>query len=426
MGSFPFWKVAAAIAVGGAGAIALWQLIVKLYPVLAILGTGLLIAYLLDPALDRLQRRGWSRGRAVWGVTVLAALVVMVVAGAVLPLLVGQLQGAAKHWPQHVAGVEALYTKALASISTTVERRFPNVAVMPFLDAKLENAGTWLAENVPRVLLWLSDKLARSLSVIGVSFLVAVVCFHFMMVIDPMREQLGGLLSVHDRAEAVQVDRQINVMLGQYLRGMALTCLVVAIANGLLLMLVGAFLGSEYGLLIGVLAGVGYFIPWLGTAGSSLTAAFLGYVTADHHVVIAALAGFGCVIVVNQLSDTFIQPRIVGRRVGLHPLVVILALLAGWALGGIWGMILATPTAAALKIVLCRWLPICEEPAEAPARRKHLRLDMGELARQIVALYRPLAGRIRSTVSGDQAEPAEAAPEAGQQAGQQAGDDLPG
>jgi len=405
-----FWRLAGAIALGGAGAIVLWSLLVRLYPTIAIFAAGFLIAYLLDPALDKLEKRGWSRVKAVWAVALPVALAVTVAGVGVLPVLVGQLQTAASHWPQYVDGAQVLYDRGWKGFSDILQLYSPDVTVMPYLGAKVDSIGDWAVEKVPQLLLWVSDQLARSLSVLGVVLLVAVVALHFMMVIDPLRRQVASVLSPGEVAEVAEVDQKINLMLGQYLRGMALTSLAVAIATGVVLQVIGVFLGSEYGLLIGALAGIGYAIPWLGAAVTCVTAGFLGYVTADHHAVIAAVAGLATVLVVNQASDTLIMPSIVGRRIGLHPLAVIFALLAGYALLGIWGMILATPLAAALKIVLCRWLPICEEPAEAPPRRKHLTLDISALLRQIAGAVQPLARRIEEKIaegSKQEAEPEE-------------------
>jgi predicted PurR-regulated permease PerM len=427
MASSSFWRLAGAIALGGAGAIALWQLLVKLYPTLVVLAAGLLIAYLLDPALDRLERRGWSRARAVWSVSLLVALVAMIAAAALVPLLVGQLQTAASNWPDYVAGAQRLFDTAWQAISGYLQERFPDLSLMPYLDLKVTDAGTWAANRMPGVLLWISDRLARSLSLLGLVLLVALVAFHFMMIIDPVRRQIGEMLSADGRAEADRVDRQISVMLGQYLRGLAVACLLVAILTGGLLQVTGAILGSEYGLLIGALAGVGYAIPWVGPGVSACAAAFLGYVTADHHAALAALLGLAIVLVVNQASDTLLMPSIVGRRVGLHPLAVIFALLAGYALAGIPGMIVATPTAAALKIVLCRWLPVLEEPEEAPPRRKRLTVDVGALVEQVRDLLGPITRRIQDTFTQppqpDPDQPPGAPPESAQQDAERGGAD---
>ncbi len=397
MERWSFSKVTAAIALGGAGAFALWQLLARLYPVIVILGAGLLIAYLLDPALDRLERRGWSRQRAVWAVTAVVALAVIVAGSVGLPIVIRELQLAADNWPDYAASADQLCERAENALEGYLRRHFPTVDIMPYLDAKLDEAGAWAAEHIPEILVWASDRLARSLSLLGVVLIVAAVAFQFMMVLEPMRRQVSGLLSADGKAEVAELDREINVMLGQYLRGLALTCVTVGIATAVLLEIVGAFTASEYGVLIGALSGIIYVVPWLGTALSAAAAGLFGYVTADHHALIAGAAGLAVVLLVNQLSDSFVMPRIVGRRIGLHPLVVFFALLAGYNLGGVWGTILATPVAAALKIVLCRWLPICEEAAEAPPRRKRLTVNMRALAEQITGAFRPIARRIQNT-----------------------------
>jgi hypothetical protein len=101
-----------------------------------------------------------------------------------------------------------------------------------------------------------------------------------------------------------------------------------------------------------------YLVPWLGASLTNLTAVIICYVTAAHDPVLAAVCALVAMSSINFLCDNIITPRIVGREVGLHPLVIIFALLAGFQLLGIVGMIVATPMAASIKIILSRWLPL--------------------------------------------------------------------
>jgi predicted PurR-regulated permease PerM len=115
-------------------------------------------------------------------------------------------------------------------------------------------------------------------------------------------------------------------------------------------------LGFPYWLLLGVMVGVGYAIPYFGLAVATVVA-----------VLVAALAGpvgwvkiaifVAGIVGLNLMGDYLLAPRLVGRKVGLHPLAVIFALLSGGALLGVLGMILAVPVAASVKVILCQAYP---------------------------------------------------------------------
>ena len=166
-------------------------------------------------------------------------------------------------------------------------------------------------------------------------------------------------------------------MLGQYLRGMFLTCFGISLTNALLLQVVGFAFGTQFSLLLGALSGVAYLVPYLGMLTAVVVTGLLAYFTAAHHAWLAAGLSIGVILVLNQVFDSLVMPRIVGRKVGLHPLAIVLALLAGGTLLGIWGMILATPLAATIKIILAQWVPVAATVPDVPEEKQPLVLDFG-------------------------------------------------
>jgi predicted PurR-regulated permease PerM len=201
------------------------------------------------------------------------------------------------------------------------------------------------------------------------------------------------------------VDRKITYMLGQYLRGMALTCLGMAACDTVLLQIVGWSLGTQFSLLLGALAGVAYLIPYLGMLVATVTAGLLAYLTAQHHPWLAAGLSVGIILAVNQVFDSLLMPRIVGRKVGLHPLVVILALLSGGALLGIWGMIVATPLAATVKIILAQWVPVIATVPDVPEEKQPLVLDLGGFLARTWGAVRTAGQRLEGVILPSAASP---------------------
>ncbi len=370
-------QIVSAVFVGIVAAAGFCVLVVRLYPVLWMLGVALLIAYVLDPLLSRLQKSGWTRAQAVWFVLLSAVLLFSILAAVVVPQLVGQAQRAAHNWNDYSQRAQAIFENYRAQLEAYIQAHYPGISIAPFLDEKIAQFNEWFAGALPTALTWLSKQLVSSVLVIGVALLVTLMTFHFMMVLEPFRRTIANLFG-SGRQTVRELDREVTAMLGQYVRGLVTTCATIAVVTAILLTIVGFVFGTDYGLLIGLLAGVSYVIPLVGPGSAGVLAAFLGYFTADHHAVLAMIVSAFVIWLTNQMGDLLLMPNIVGRRVGLHPLVIITALLCAFKLWGVGGMLIATPTAASLKIILARWLPIQGvEHGAPPPKDKPLLLDVG-------------------------------------------------
>jgi predicted PurR-regulated permease PerM len=365
----------AAVFLGVLAGIAAWYLLQRLYPVLVMAGVGFALAYLLDPLLHRLEKRGWARGQAV-AVVAVGFLVVLAVGPYIVALLVGQVSTVVHDWQTYQDKVE---TWVNSGVVPYLKDRFPNQAsqIDAHLATQVQNGQAWLQAHATAALGVVSTALLRSMRLLGYTFVTLFIALWAMMVIDPIRRRFTLLFSEHEAAALRTVDRQVTYMLGQYLRGMFLTCVGIALTDALLLQIPAIIFGTKFSLLLGALAGLAYLVPYVGMATTVVVTGLLAGFTADHSSLAAALMSVVVIIAVNQCFDLLVMPRIVGRKVGLHPLAIVLALLAGGALAGIWGMILATPLAATLKIILAQWVPVVATVPDVPEEKQPLVLDLG-------------------------------------------------
>ncbi len=374
--SGPRWgALFTAVFCGVLAGIAAWFLLLRLYPVIVVAAIGFALAYLFDPLLDRLETRGWSRGKAVGAVAVGFVVVLGIAGGLVVPLLVGQVRGVVENWPTYNQEIQELLS--VEQITPLLEKYFPREQITPYLEEQQRKAQDWLAAQLPRALGWVSSAVVRSTTGLGYVFITLIVALYAMMVLDPFRRRFEALFSERGAVALATVDRRVTYMLGQYLRGMFLTCVGIIVANALLLQIVGFAFGTQFSLLLGALTGVAYLVPYLGMLTAVVVTGLLAYLTAAHDAWVAVALSVGVILAVNQVFDSLVMPRIVGRKVGLHPLVIILALLAGGTLLGIWGMILATPLAATIKIILAQWVPVVATVPAVPEDKQPLVLDLG-------------------------------------------------
>ncbi|MGD8239868.1 MAG: AI-2E family transporter, partial [Armatimonadota bacterium] len=411
--SRPAPTTAIAVFLGGILAVALCVVLYKVRAIFLPFIIGLFIAYVLDPALDYMEGRGLSRSAAVWTVSGMAVVVLVIVALLVVPVVVGQVQSLARNFGDHVERIQSLYDagtqwvlavadpqaaandeklqgatggdndrasaipagasikqlghsvslaepdEALATANdlrlqqdedisenvrgetdqrvadVIVRETAENVPVAKRLGALFDEATASVSRVVPTALRKVGSFLLGSLSSLLVVVLVPIIAFHFLKEFDPFRAAVVRLVPERRRDDFRAITRQVNAMLGSYLRGLTAVCVLVAIASTAMLYVLSLLFGMEYALVIGLVTGLTYAVPYIGATLAAVAAGVFGYATADHHALLCGGLAVGLQIVINQIFDSIIMPRIVGHKVGMHPLLVIFALMAGFELWGI-------------------------------------------------------------------------------------------
>jgi predicted PurR-regulated permease PerM len=315
-------------------AIALWLVRDVLLPFVL----GMAIGYLLDPLVERLERRGVSRAAAA-AVMVVTAYAIGIAAILVLaPLLVRQSIDLASKLPA--------YTRAAYD------------ALSPLLHQVLATSGSAHAgdvvstavQHVTQLLEPLATRLVGGgLAVVNVLFLLAItpiVAFYLLRDWPKLVAEIDGWLP-RDHADTIRAQaRAIDAVLAGFARGTAIVCATLALYYAIALTVVGL----ESGLAIGLVAGAVSFVPYLGTLGGATVA--IGVAAFQFWPQWERVAVVSGIFVVGQLlNDYVLTPNLVGDKVGLHPLWVLFALLAGGALLGFAGVVIAVPVAAVIGVL---------------------------------------------------------------------------
>lgn len=306
---------------------------------------GMAVAYLLDPLVDKLEARKLSRTLAT--LVVLGAFLVVAVALLVVIVPVAVAQGAAfaANVPGYVDQLRELFEPLAAQLRAAVSaedvERLRDAAGTHAIDA-----AKWLG----RVLggLW-SGGLAV-LNVLSLVLIMPLVAFYQLHEWDRIVAWVDGLLPRYAADDIRGIARDIDGRLAGFVRGQATVCLVLGTIYAVGLSLIGL----DFGLLIGLGAGVISFIPYLGTFVGLAVGLGLALAQFDSWLSIGLVAAvFG----VGQVLEGYVlTPRLVGGKVGLHPAWVLFALMAGGALFGFTGVLLALPAAAAIGVVVRYWL----------------------------------------------------------------------
>ncbi len=329
---YRFWLVSLAAALG-----VLYLLRGVLLPFVA----GLAIAYFLDPLADRLERLGLSR---IWATTVIT-LVFFVLALAGLAVLLPVLETQVVAFAQRVPGYVDTVGQRLDPVLSELRHRLSPADLERLRASAGGYAGTamsWLA-GVVRGLL--SGGLAV-VNVLSLIFITPIVTFYMLRDWDRMVAKVNGWLPREHADTIRQQVKEINRTLSGFVRGQATVCLALGAFYGLGLSLVGL----DLGLIIGLLSGVFSFVPYLGTISGFAAGIGLGFAQSQDWHLPAMVAG---VFLAGQmLEGNVLTPKLVGDKVGLHPVWVMFALLAGAGLFGFVGILLAVPVAAVVGVLV--------------------------------------------------------------------------
>lgn len=316
--------------------LALWLLSAILLPFVA----GIAIAYFLNPPVNRLEAVGVPRGLGAFAVLVLFLLLLVMVVMLAVPILESQVLDLVANLPKLL---QAARHEAEALMQMAQERLTPEDF------AKLRDAvGGKLADmfavvgNVFRNLVTGGLALANLLSLV---FVTPVVSFFLLRDWNRILARLDGWLP---RAQAATIREQaarIDEILSAYLRGQLSVCVVLGIYYAAGLTLLGLNFGAVIGLLVGILA----FIPYVGFAIGFILAMLLALTQfSDQHYVVYVAALF---VVGMILEGNLLTPKLVGRRVQLHPVWIVFALLSFGTLFGLLGVLIAVPVAAVIGVL---------------------------------------------------------------------------
>jgi predicted PurR-regulated permease PerM len=323
-------------AIGGAG-VALYLLSGVLLPFVA----GLLVAYFLDPVADRLERLGCSRTLATAVITVAFFVLVGVAAALLLPLLQGQVMGLVAKAPAAVAAIREQAEPLLERLQATLTEEQM---------ARLREAAGGYAGEAARLLGALIGRVlsggAAFFQILSLVVITPLVAFYLLRDWDQIVARFDGLMPLDIAPDVRAQMREIDRTIAAWVRGQATVCVLLGAWYGIGLTLVGL----EFGLGLGFLTGLISFVPYFGMGLGLVVALGIAFAQFSGFMPFALVAG---VFAAGQVVDAYLlTPRLVGEKVGLHPVWVIFALLAGGALFGFTGVLLAVPVAAVIGVVV--------------------------------------------------------------------------
>lgn len=298
-------------------------------------------AYLLHPAVKTFEKYGLSRGFATTLVMGLFILFVLSVVFVIVPILETQIFMLLSKAPaivlslwEHVKEL-ILYTKEnitqeqLSKLSGAVSQSVLSVINSIASNALKVVSGGFVFFNV-----------------VSMFMITPIILFYILRDWKDVEKQISSFIPKKKEKEILNLWQEINTTLSGFIRGQSAVCLLLGLyyAAGL------SLIGLDYGLLVGFLSGILSFIPYFGFLTGVVLSVVLGI---SMHASLSLWIAMCIVFVIGQILEGYVlTPKLVGQKVGLHPVWVIFALFSGGALFGFVGILIAVPTAAVIGIVI--------------------------------------------------------------------------
>lgn len=312
-------------------------LVGRLMPALVPFLLALVLVFTLRGPVASLERRGMKRGLAVGLCYLVGFGVLGLVIGFLVPALTDQVR-------QFVEAFPGYYDRA-SELLLDMQSRYQSLVVPPWVEDALANVEETIKTQSAEWSAVLAKEIfsvgGSAVSLLGTGLLAVVAGFWILKDLPAINAEMLLLAGPGRREEASVITAKVSRILGGYLRGQ----LVLSVATGILVSIGLTIIGVPYSLVIGLVAAVLNVIPWIGPALTALVAGIAAAFVSPLHIALAVAVCIGS----QQVTEIFIQPRVMSEQVDLHPIVVIFSLLAGSTLFGFAGLVLAIPVAAIAK-----------------------------------------------------------------------------
>ncbi len=302
---------------------------------------GMAVAYFLDPVADKLEEKGLGRTTATSIIVGIFLLVTILFTVLLVPALADQLIGLLKRLPGYIT---SLYELLKPIVSRIVD--IPGIQdSAEFKKLVTEQIGG-AAGNIGTVLSKVVDQGLAFVNIISLLVITPVVAFYLLRDWDRIVAKVDGWLPRKNLSTIRGIFKDIDDVLAGFVRGQSTVCLILAAYYGIALLSVGL----EFGLVIGIITGLISFIPFVGAIVGFI--ASVGVALFQFWPDFVMIGMVGMIFIVGQILEGYVlTPKLVGDKVGLHPVWVMFGLLAGGSLFGFVGVLIAVPVAAVVGVL---------------------------------------------------------------------------
>lgn len=294
------------------------------------------MAYLFNPLVQIIESKKVPRGLAILFVyiVVFGLLTLIIIFG--VPHIIEEFNRLGRAIPK--------LTQEVKGIAAHIEKKYSKFTlpegIKQVFDERIRHLENVLINTVRAG----TTSLIKMISYLLGLVVTPIFAFYMLKDIERIKESFTLTIPRNYRSDVLAIGRDLDEIMSGFFRGHLLISLIVGTLTGL-----GTYIiGLDFSFIIGIISGVAELVPYLGPFITAVPMVALALLVSRKTAVYAVIV----ILIVQQLENAVISPKILGKSMGLHPLVVIFALLAGGELYGFLGILLAVPAAAALKVIL--------------------------------------------------------------------------
>lgn len=296
---------------------------------------GIFISYLLDPIVNFLVKKGFDRTFAICLIYFILLTSIIIGIFCILPKVVLELYNLIDVMPEY-----SLKTDQLLKTFKSHYKNVLPVGVQEAIDNaihNLEKKTIRILQNIVNNIMWLFTRLFSLI-------LGPILGFYMLKDKEKIKQKITYFLPSRYKQKFFYWSDKVDITLGHYIRSQ----LIISCIIGVLTTMALYILKVDFALLIGILAGITNIIPYFGPVIGALPAILIALLKYPQKILWIILS----LLLIQEFESGIISPYIMGKNVGLHPLAVVFALLAGGTFLGFWGLLLAVPATALLKILI--------------------------------------------------------------------------
>lgn len=314
----------------------------KIMKILSPFFIAIVIAYVIYPLVIRLERKGIKRGVAVIAIYAFIALALIFAAVFIMPHILNNAKELFYTLPHITSKYQDIFNSYISKIETS--KWPPEIKNLIF--SEINHGTDFIQSYASKAMKKSLTAVASSIAILLNVVLSMIIAYYFLKDTEGIKKSTLLIAPKRMRNTLISTGRELNAIVTHFIQGQLLTALIVGTLETLGLYIVNV----KYPFILGVIGGVANIIPYFGPLLGAIPAVAVALLQSPAKAVLTVLV----FVIVQQIDNAFISPKIIEGKLGLHPVTTIVAVLIGGEFFGIIGMLLGVPVTAMLKVILKR------------------------------------------------------------------------
>lgn len=302
---------------------------------------SIILAYAFNPVINYLERKGIKRGRAVIIVYISLLAIIIILGVSVIPKSVREMKKLGTNFPYYVDELVKMVERFTSNLTNVVGELPPAFKGIEdsFLQA-VKSLETIIGSSVKTFFTKIFDIASKAVSIV----LTPILMYYFLVDKDDFKKMIEKAIPRKYKEDVLNLAKTIDGSLILFIRGRLIMSVYIAVATTILLLIMRV----EFAFVIGFITGLFDIVPYIGPFIGYLPAVFFGALSSPTKAIWISIF----FVLIQWIENNILAPVIIGDNMGLHPMVILLSIIIGGGVFGVFGMILSVPAVATIKIVV--------------------------------------------------------------------------